>query len=216
MYNGKETIKRKINISILTVILLSFCSQAFAQQQDFIEEENFGKFILNELMNIEISTNISKGISLYDIPTAVTVLDKLDIQQPIQKTNHEIPWTIAAFNLTDDDLRKWGSAKLGLYIPHPQKPEIREVSIPSNPDELLDAKGLKFEDLRLIESILASDENLRGENLLMELIWQVSENIDVAIVGQHLLDMAYPDFVDDMTNDVETKRALYAKLTLRF
>ena len=80
----------------------------------------------------------------------------------------------------------------------------------------MNAKGLKFEDIKLIETILASDESLRGENLLMELIWQVSENIDVAIVSQHLLDMTYPDFVDDTTKDFETKRALYAKLTLRF
>jgi hypothetical protein len=216
MLNGKETIKRKINISMLTVILLSFCTQVFAQQQDFIKEDNYGNFLLNELANIEVVTDISKGISLYDIPTAVTVFDPLDIQQSVQKTTPEIAWTIAAINLTDDDLHKWDSATLDLYNPHPEESDIREVSIPSPPDELLDVKGLKFEDIRLIESILASEESLRGKNTLMELIWQVSENIDVAIVGQHLLDMAYPDFVDDTTHDVETKRALYAKLTLRF
>jgi len=216
MFNGKETIKRKITISILTVVSLSFCTQAFAQQQDFIKEDNFGKFILNERMNIKVVTDISKDISLYDIPTAVTVFDTLDIQQPAQKTNPEIPWTIAAVNLTDDDLRKCGSAILGLNNPHPQKPDIREISIPSSPDELLDVNGLKFEDVKMIETILASDESLRGENLLMELIWQVSENIDVAIVGQHLLDMAYPDFVNDTTHDAENQRALYAKLTWRF
>ncbi len=216
MFNGKETIKRTINISILTLILLSFSTQAFAQQQDFINEDNFGKFLLNELMNIEVITDISKDISLYEIPTAVTVFEQVDIQQPVQKTNPEISWTIAAINLTDDDLRKWDSATLGLYNPHPEELDIREVSIPSHSDELMNVKGLKFEDVRLIESILASDESLRSKNLLMELIWQVSENIDVAIVGQHLLDMTYPDFVDDMTKDVETKRALYAKLILRF
>lgn len=216
MFNGKEAINRKINISILTVILLSFCTQVFAQQQDCIKEDNFGKFILNEMMNIEVVTDISKGISLYDIPTAITVFDHLDIQQPVQKTNPEIPWTIAVINLTDDDLHKWGSAILGLHKPQTEKSDTREVFIPSNSVELLNAKGLKFEDLKMIESILASDESLRGENTLMQLIWQVSENIDVAIVGQHLLDMAYPDLVDDTTNDVETKRALYAKLTLRF
>ena len=43
MFNGKETIKRKITIAILTVVSLSFCTQAFAQQQDFTkEEDNFG------------------------------------------------------------------------------------------------------------------------------------------------------------------------------
>ena len=167
-------------------------------------------------MNIEVVTDISKDISLYEIPAAVTVFDPLDIQQPVQKTNPEIPLTIAAINLTDDDLHKWGSAILGLYSPQPEEPDIREVSIPSHLDELMDVKGLKFENIKLIETILASDESLRNENTLMELIWQVSENIDVAIVGQHLLDMAYPDFVNDTTNDVETKRALYAKLTWRF
>ena len=216
MFNGKETINRKINIAILTVILLSFCTQVFAQQQDFIKEDNFEKFILNELLNIEVVTDISKDISLYEIPTAITVFDQVDIQQPLQKTNPEISWTAAAINLTDDDLHKWGSATLGLYTLHPEKLDIQEVSIPSHPDELLDVKGLKFEDVKLIETILASEESLRGENTLMELIWQVSENIDVAIVGQHLLDMTYPDFVNDTTKDAETKRALYAKLTLRF
>jgi hypothetical protein len=216
MFSGKETIKRTINISILTLILLSFSTQAFAQHQNFIQEDNFGNFLLNEMMNIEVVTDLSKDISLYEMPTAVTVFDPLDIQQPVQKTNPEISWTIMAINLTDDDLHKWGSATLGLYSPQPEKPDIREVSIPSHLDELMDVKGLKFENVRLIESILASDESLRGENTLMELIWQVSENIDVAIVGQHLLDMAYPDFVVSTTNDAETKRALYAKLTLRF
>ena len=216
MYSGKETIKRKINISILTLILLSFSTQAFAQHQNFIQEDNYGKFILNEQMNIEVATDAGKGISLYDIPTAITVFGQVDIQQPVQKINPEISWTIAAVNLTDDDLHKLGSATLGLNNPNPEKPDIREVSTSSHPDELLDVKGLKFEDVKLIESILVSDESLRGENTLMELIWQISENIDVAIVGQHLLDMAYPDFVVSTTNDAETKRALYAKLTLRF
>lgn len=217
MFNGKEIIKRKINISVLTVILLlSFCTQVFAQQQDFIKEDNFGKFLLNELMNIEVVTDISKDITLYEIPTPVTIFDQLDIQQPVQKTNPEVPWTIAVINFADFDLHKWAAATLGLYNPHPEKSDIREVSIPSHPDELLEVKGLKFEDVKLIETILASEESLRGENTLMELIWQVSENIDVAIVGQHLLDMTYPDFVNDTMNEVETKRALYAKLTLRF
>jgi hypothetical protein len=215
MFNGKETIKRTINISILTVILLSFCTQVFAQQQDCIED-NFGQFILNEMMNIEVVTDISKDISLYGIPTAISVFDPIDIQKPLQKTNPEIPWTIEAINLTDYDLRKWAAATLGVYNPHPEKSDIHEVSIPSHSEELMEVKGLKFEDIKLIESILVSEESLRSENLLMELIWQISENIDVAIVGQHLLDMAYPDFVNDTTNEAETKRALYAKLTLRF
>ena len=216
MFKGKEIIKRKINISILTVILLSFCTQVFAQQQDFIKEDNFGKFLLNEVMNIEVAANISKVIGFYEIPTNVTLFDRLDIQQPLQETNPDIPWTIMAINLTDDDLHKWGSATLGLYNPHPEKPDIHEVSIPLHSDELLNPKRLKYEEVKLIESILASEESLRGKNTLMELIWQISENIDVAIVGQHLLDMAYPDFVVSTTNDAETKRALYAKLTLRF
>ncbi len=215
MFKPKEIIKRKINFSVLTVISLSFCTQVFAQQHAYIEEDNFGKF-LNGLMNIEVVTEITKDINLYEIPTAITVFDQVDIPQPLQKTNPEIPRTIAAINLTDDDLHKLGAATLGLYNPHPEKPDIREVSIPSNPDELLNAKGLKLEDLKMIESILASDKSLHAENALMELIWQVSENIDVAIVSQHLLDMTYPDFVDDTTKDFETKRALYAKLTLRF
>ena len=217
MFNGKETIKRKITISILTVVSLSFCTQAFAQQQDFTkEEDNFGNFLLNELANIEVVTDLSKTISLYDIPTAVTVSDTLDIQRPAQKTNPEISWTIAAVNLTEDDLHKLGSATLGLNDPNPEKPDIHEVSIPMLSNELMNVKERKFEDVKLIESILASEESLPGKNTLMELIWQISENIDVAIVGQHLLDMAYPDLVDDNTNDFETQRALYAKLTLRF
>ena len=215
MFKQKKIIKRKINISILVVIFLSFCTQVFAQQHDYIEEDNFGKF-LNGLMNIEVVTEITKDINLYEIPTAITVFDQVDIPQPVQKTNPEIPRTIAAMNLTGDDLHKWAAATLGLYNSHPEKPDNREVSILSNPDELLDVKGLKFEDIKMIESILTTEESLRGKNTLMELIWQVSENIDVAIVSQHLLDMTYPDFVNETTKDFETKRALYAKLTLRF
>ena len=150
MFKGKEIIKRKINIPILTVILLSFCTPAFAQQQDFIKEDDFGKFILNEMMNIEVVTDISKDITLYEIPTAVTIFDQLDIQKPVQKTNPEIPWTAAAINLTDYDLHKWGAATLGLCNPHPEKSDIREVSNPSPPDEQLEVKRLKFEDVKLI------------------------------------------------------------------
>ena len=215
MFEPKEIIKCQINIFVLTVISLIFCTQVFAQQHDYIEEDNFGKF-LNGLMNIEFVTDITKDINLYEIPTTFTVFDQLDIQQPVQKTNPEIPWAFEEINLTDYDLHNWGAATLGLYSTNPEKPDIRKVSILSNPDEILDVKGLKFEDVKLIESILVSDESLRGKNALMELIWQVSENIDVAIVSQHLLDMTYPDFMNDTTKDAETKSALYAKLTLRF
>jgi len=217
MFNGKETIQRKITIAILTVVSLSFCTQVFAQQQDFTnEDDNFRNFLLNALANIDVVTDISKDISFYDISSAVNLYDQLDIQQPVKKTNPESPWTAGVINLTDDDLHKLGSATLGLNSTHHEKPDILEVSITSNPNELLNAKRLKFEDVKMIESILASEESLHGENTLMELIWQISENIDVAIVGQHLLDMTYPDFVDDNTNDFEIQRALYAKLTLRF
>ena len=123
---------------------------------------------------------------------------------------------MAAINFTDVDLHKWAVATLGLDNSHPEKSDIQKVSIPSYSDELLYVKGLKFEDVKLIEAILTSEESLHGENSLMGLIWQVSENIDVAIVGQHLLDMTYPDLVDYTKNEFETKRALYAKLTLRF
>lgn len=215
MFNGKEIIKRKINLSVLTVILLSFCSQAFAQQQYFSKEDDFGKF-LNDLMGIELVTDIGKDISLYEIPPAITVFDHVDIQQSVQKTNPEIPWPVAAINFTDYDLHKWTAATLGLYNPHPEKSDVRTVSILSYSDEKLDVNGIKFDDARLIKAILAYEEGLGSENPFMGLIWQISENIDVAIVGQHALDMTYPDLVDYMTDEAETKCALYAKLILRF
>jgi hypothetical protein len=218
MFNGKKTIQRKITIAILTLVSLSFCTQVFAQQRDFTneEEDNFGNYLLNALPNIEVVTDLSKDISLYDIPAGITVIEQVDIDQPVQKTNPEIPWTVTAIDLSDDDLHKLGSAILGLNSPQPEKPDIHEISIPLQSDELINVRELKFEDVKMVESILASEENMNGENILMELIWEISENIDVAIVGQHLLDMAYPDFVDDTKNDFETQRALYAKLTLRF
>lgn len=168
MFKGKEIIKRKINLTMLTVVLFSFCTQAFAQQQDFIKEDNFGKF-LNELMNIEVVTDISKNITLLEIPAAVTVFDPVDIQQPIQKINPEIPWTVAAINFADFDLHKWATATLGLYNTHPEKSDVQEVSIPSYSDEQLDVKGLKFKDVKLMEAILASEESLRSEKPLMGL-----------------------------------------------
>ncbi|MCP4611885.1 MAG: hypothetical protein GY845_24545 [Planctomycetes bacterium] len=218
MFNGKETIKRTINISILMVILLSFSTQTFAQQQDYIKEDNFGKFLLNELANIEVVTDISKDISLYDIPAAVTVFDQVDIQQPVQKTNPEIPLTITAVNLTDDDLHKLGSATLGLNSPQSEKPDLQEVIIPSNSDQLVSTEELKLKNTRLIDAILASQQNMTSVNPLINLIWQIDKNMDFAIVGQYQLDMEYPDFVEYLKNDVEnqTKSALYAKLTLRF
>ncbi len=216
MFKGKETIKHKIDIPILAVILLSFYPQVFAQQQDFIELDNFGKFLFNEPMNIEVVTDISKDITLYGIPTAFTVFDQAGVQSPVQKTNPEIPWIETPINLTDYDLHKWIAETLGLYDPHPEKSDIQEVSILSYSDELLDVKALKFEDVRLIESKLISEESMQGENALMGLFWKINKNIDIAIVGQHMLDMTYPDFIDYMKNEVQTKRALYAKLILRF
>ena len=219
MFNGKETIKRKITIAILTVVSLSFCTQVFAQQQDFTnEEENLGKFLLNELANIKVVTDISKDISLYDIPTSITVIEQVDIQQSVQKTNPEIPLTITAVNLTDDDLHKLGSATLGLNNPNSQKPNLQEVIIPSNSDELVNTEELKLKNTRLIDAILASEQNITSVNPLMNLVWQIDENMDFAIVGQYQLDMEYPDFIEYLKNDVEnqTKSALYAKLTLRF
>jgi len=219
MFNGKETIQRKIAIAILTVVSLSFCTQVFAQQQDFTkEEDNFGNFLLNALANIEVVTDLSKDISLYEIPTAITMIEQLDIQQPVQKTNPEISWTIAATNLTDDDLHKLGSATLGLNSPQSENPDLREVIIPSNSVQLLDVEELKLKNARLVDTILASQQSMTSENPLMNLVWKIDENMDFAIVGQYQLDMEYPDFVEYLKNDVEnqTKSALYAKLTLRF
>ncbi len=218
MFKPKEIIKCKINISVLLFILLSFCTQVFAQQQDFIKEGNFGKLLndLNELMNVKVFTDISQDISLYGISTTITVFDQLDTQQLVHKTNPEIPWTVPAINLTDYDLYKWAASILGLYNPHPEKSDIREVSSLLYSDELLSIKELNFDDVKLIEALLASQESLHSQNPLMGLVWQISENIDVAIVGQYTLDMTYPDFVDYMTNEEQKKSALYAKLTLRF
>ncbi|MDT8303267.1 MAG: hypothetical protein RQ760_17440 [Sedimentisphaerales bacterium] len=219
MFNGKETIQRKITIAILTVVSLSFCTPVFAQQRDFANtEDNFGNFLLNALANIEVITDLSKGISLYDIPTPITVIEQADIQQPVQKTNPEIPLTITAVNLTDDDLHKLGSATLGLNNSNPQKPNLQEVIISSNSDELVNTEELKLKNTRLIDAILASEQNMTSVNPLMNLVWQIDENMDFAIVGQYQLDMEYPDFIEYLKNDVEnqTKSALYAKLTLRF
>jgi hypothetical protein len=215
MFKGKEIIRQKINLSVLTMILLSFCSQAFAQQQYFSKEDNFVK-LLNDLMGIELVTDIGKDISLYEIPAAITIFDHLDIQQSVQKTNPDIPRPLAAINFADYDLHKWIAATLGLYNPHPEKSDVQKVSILSYSDEQLDVNGIKFEDARLIEAILAYEEGLGSENPFLGFIWQISENIDVAIVGQHALDVTYPDLVGYMTDEAETKRALYAKLTLRF
>ena len=62
--------------------------------------------------------------------------------------------------------KRVSSATLGLYNKHPEKSDVQEVSIPSYSDEQLDVKGLKFEDVRLIEAILASEESLRSEKSL--------------------------------------------------
>ncbi len=80
----------------------------------------------------------------------------------------------------------------------------------------LNLKEIKLEDARLIEAILDSEENVQNENPLMNLVWQINENIDFAIVGQYVLDMTYPDLVDYMKYEDEIKSALYAKFTLRF
>ena len=140
----------------------------------------------------------------------------VDIQQPVQKTNIEIPWTVAAINVTDIDLQIWATATLGLYNPHPEIPGVQTVSVPTPSDAQPNINVLKFKDFKPIEKILASEENMYGENSLTGLIWQINKNMDVAIIGQHLLDMIYKDFVDVTKNEGVTQRALYAKLTLRF
>jgi hypothetical protein len=216
MFKMKETIKRKINVPILAVVLLSFCPRVFAQQQDLTKEDDLGKF-LNELMDIKVVIDIG-NISLYEIPTAVAVTDRPDIQQQLQKTNPGILWPVPPVNLTDYELYKWDASALGLYDPHPEKPDVREISILSYLNEPLNLQKVKFEDARLIEAILESEESMKNENPLMGLIWQINEDIDFAIVGQYVLDMTYPDLVDYMKNEDEdqTRGAIYAKLTLRF
>jgi hypothetical protein len=215
MFKVKETFKHKINVLILEVVFFSFCPQVFAQQQNLPKEDNLGKF-LNELMDINIVIDINKDISLYEIPTAVTVTDQLDVQQQLQETNTGILWPVPAVNLADYDLNKQAPLTLGLYDPHPEKPEIREISILSYLNEPLNLQKIKFENARLIEAVLESEESQQNENPLMGLIWQINEDIDFAIVGQYVLDMTYPDLVDYMKNEDESKSALYAKFTLRF
>lgn len=215
MFEGKGIIKRKINISVLAIILLSSCSQVLAQQQDFVGEDNFGKF-LNELLNIDFVTDIGKGLSLFEIPPVITVNNPVDIQKPPQETNPENLFATVSINLTDYDLYRWTSAILGLYESHPEKSSIPDVSTPSNSNKLLKVKGPKFDDFRLVEAILASQQGLPSENPLLGLAWQINESIDFAIVGQHCLDMTYPDLVNYLKNEGVSKSALYAKFTMRF
>jgi hypothetical protein len=214
MLKVKETIKRKINVLILAVVFFGFCPKVFAQQQNFIKDD-LGKF-LNELTDIKVVTDIGKNISLYEIPTAVTVTDQTDTQQQLQETNTGILWPVPPVKLTDYELYKWDASTLGLYDPHPEKPDVREISILSYSNEPLNLQKVKFEDARLIEAILDSEESMKNENPLMNLVWQINENIDFAIVGQYILDITYPDLVDYMKNEDESKSALYAKFTLRF
>ena len=216
MFNGKETNNHNTNLFMLVLILFSTCTQIFAQNQDIIKEDNFGKFVLNELMNMEVVSDISKEISLYEMSTAFTILDLLDIQQPVQKTNPDISWTSATIDLIDDNLHKWADATLGLYNQHLEKSDILEISIPAYPEDLLDVNELNFNDAKLIEEVLTSQENQAGTNPLLGLIWQINENVDVAIVGQHQLDMTDPDFMNLVKDQDETERALYAKFILRF
>jgi len=179
MFKGKETIKRKIDIPLLAVILLSFYPQVFAQQQDFIEVDNFGQYLLNEPMTIEVVSDISKDITLYEIPAAFTIFDQAGVRSPLQKTNPAILWIDAPINLADYDLHKWTAATIGLYNTHPEKSDIQEILISSSSssDELLDVKDLKFEDINLMEAILVSEESMQDQNSFMGLFWQISTKI---------------------------------------
>jgi hypothetical protein len=215
MFEGKGIIKRKINISVLVIILLGSCSQVLAQQHDFIREDNLGKF-LNELLDIDFVTDISKDFSLFEIPPVVTVDNPVDIQKPPQETKPGILLTAFSINLTDYDLHQWTSTILGSHKPHTEKSSIPDVSTLSNSNKLLEVKGPKFNDFRLVEAILASQQGVPGENPLLGLAWQINERIDFAIVGQYCLDMTYPDLVNYLKNKGESQSALYAKLTLRF
>jgi hypothetical protein len=215
MFKVKETIKRKINVLVLVVVLFGFCPQVFAQQQDFIKEDDLVKF-LNELMDIKVVIDIDKDISLYEMLPTVNATDQVDVQQQLQETNPGILWPVPAVNLADYALNKQAASTLGLYDPITEKTDVREISILSLSNVPLNLQKIKFEDARLIEAVLDSEKSVQNENPLMGLIWQINENIDFAIVGQYVLDMTYPDLVDYMKNEDKSKSALYAKFTLRF
>jgi len=215
MFKVKETIKRKINVLVLVVVLFGFCPQVFAQQQDFIKEDDLVKF-LDELMDIKVVIDIDKDISLYEMPATVTVTDQVDVQQQLHATNTGILLSVPAVNLVDYGLNKQAASTLGLYDPITEKTDVREISILSLSNVPLNLQKIKFEDARLIEAVLDSEKSVQNENPLMGLIWQINENIDFAVVGQYVLDMTYPDLVDYIKNEDKSKSALYAKFTLRF
>lgn len=218
MFEGKEISILKIYFSVLIAILLSFCTQVFAQQKGFTRDNNSGKFLLNEQMSIDLITDVGKDIGLFDIPAPVTIFEQVDIQPQVQKISPQILWSVQDVNLSVHDLHKWTSSILGLHNQQTEKSDTSEVFITSNSVKLLNVEELKIKNAQLIETILTLQQSTQSENLLMNLIWQIDENIDFAIVGQYQLDMEYPDFIEYLKNDDQdqTKSALYAKLTLRF
>jgi hypothetical protein len=220
MFEVKEISIRKVCISVLALILLNSCTELFARQRDFGEIDGLGKLFGKPVL--EAAAGNLKEVGLCMPGDSLSVIDLPDTWSRVQESKHHILFCIPAVEKNDYDFYVWVCGLLGLHDPYPQKSYTRGVSISSGLDELMDTdiKHLDFENTRLIEAISASQKARQSEIPLplMDLVWQIGENIDFAIVGRHQLEMAYPDFVDYLKAEdrEQAKSALYAKLTLRF
>jgi len=92
----------------------------------------------------------------------------------------------------------------------------RTVYVPFSSDAYMNVLDVTLEDIEQIEAIRSPEETLWIANDVTGLLWQVSKNIDISIVGQNLLESVRPEFGNDNVTDTEPKHAIFIKLNWRF
>ena len=168
MFEKREILKRKFRLVLMTMILLGFSVQTFAEQNDPNEEEDLFGMSIEELMNAEITTVSKKEDTLFKAPAAITVLTSEDIRRSGHQSIPEVLRMVPGIHVAKIDSNKWAITARGFNSMYAEKLLVlidgRSVYTPLYSGVYWDVQDLMLEDVERIEVIKGPGGTLWGSN----------------------------------------------------
>jgi len=168
VFAKKEILIRKLRLVMITMILLSICMQAFAQEQAPNNEEDLFEMSLEDLMDVEVTTVSRKEDTLFRTPAAVTVLTSEDIRRSGHQSIPEVLRMVPGVHVAKIDSNKWAISARGFNSIWAEKLLVlidgRTVYTPLYSGVYWDVQDLMLEDVERIEVVKGSGGTLWGSN----------------------------------------------------
>ena len=180
MFEKREILKRKFRLVLMTMILLGFSVQTFAEQNDPNEEEDLFGMSIEELMNAEITTVSKKEDTLFKAPAAVTVLTSEDIRRSGHQSIPEVLRMVPGIHVAKIDSNKWAISARGFNSLYAKKLLVlidgRTVYTPLYSGVYWDVQDIMLEDVERIEVIKGPGGTLWGSNAVNGVINIITKN----------------------------------------